>query len=92
MRKLKWRLLATANVLQGSLSSQNISIYPATDDNLSLLPSPIRPLGNTPYVEVGYGIENIFKFIRIDAVHRLTYLNNPGVRRFGIFVSTQFKL
>lgn len=91
MRKLKWRLLATANILKGSLRDENLSIYPLSDNQNSVLP-PIQPLGAMPYIEVGYGIENIFKFIRIDAVHRITYLNNTGVRKFGIFVTTQFKL
>ncbi|MDO1448719.1 DUF5686 family protein [Rhodocytophaga aerolata] len=91
MRKLKWRMLATANVLKGSLREENLHLYPQTVNQSSILP-PIQPLGSMPYVEVGYGIENIFKFIRIDAVHRLTYLNQPGVRKFGIFVTTQFKL
>jgi hypothetical protein len=92
MRKLKWRLLATANVLQGSLRNENTRLYPASDPDHAPLLSPIQSLGSTPYIEVGYGIENIFRFIRIDAVHRLTYLNNTGVRRFGVFITTQFKL
>jgi hypothetical protein len=49
-------------------------------------------LGDVPYVELGYGIENIFKFIRVDAIHRVTYRNRPGVSTFGVKVSTQFKL
>jgi hypothetical protein len=43
-------------------------------------------------MEVGYGIENIFKVMRIDAFHRLTYLNKPGVRSFGVKISFQFIL
>ncbi len=88
IRKLKWRLVATGNVLYGGLSNQNYTLTPP-DDNNNL---PIGRLGNTPYVEVGYGIENIFRFVRIDAIHRLTYLNNPDVRSFGVKVSLQFKL
>jgi hypothetical protein len=91
LKKLKWRLLATANVLKGSLRDENLRFYPLPNNQTATL-SPIQPLGTMPYVEVGYGIENIFKFIRLDAVHRLTYLQQPGARRFGIFVTTQFKL
>jgi hypothetical protein len=91
IKKLKWRMLATANVLQGSLRQENLQFYPASTDQTPLL-SPIQALGSTPYVEVGYGIENIFRFIRIDAVHRLTYLNHTQARRFGVFITTQFKL
>jgi hypothetical protein len=41
---------------------------------------------------LGYGVENIFKFFRVDFVHRLTYLNNPDARRFGVLFTAQFKL
>ncbi|MEZ4987829.1 MAG: hypothetical protein R2795_22840 [Saprospiraceae bacterium] len=30
-----------------------------------------------PYMEAAVGVENIFKFIRIDAVFRLTYNEHP---------------
>jgi Family of unknown function (DUF5686) len=86
IRKLKWRLLATGNVLYGNLSDRNYNLAPPEDD------LPIGRLGRTPYVELGYGIENIFRFLRVDAIHRLTYRDNPNVNRFGVKVSLQFKL
>lgn len=92
MRRLKWRLLATANVLYGGLRQENLDLYPKTDGTGAPVAAPFGALGDVPYVEVGYGIENIFRFLRIDAVHRLTYLDKPGVRRFGIRLSAQFKL
>jgi hypothetical protein len=49
-----------------------------------------------PYIEMGYGVENIFKFLRVDFIHRLSYLQNepekPSPRKFGIFFSFQFSL
>ena len=48
-------------------------------------------LENKPYVEVGYGVENIFRFLRVDFVHRLTYLDNPNVRNFGVLFTAQFQ-
>jgi hypothetical protein len=68
---------------------------------LTELPGDIIPLSigsldrGKPYVELGYGVENIFKFFRVDFIHRLTYLDyNPEVktRRFGILVGIQFSL
>ena len=44
-----------------------------------------------PYMETGAGIDNIFHFLRIDAVWRLNYLNNPGISKFGIKASAAFK-
>ncbi|NJN26794.1 MAG: carboxypeptidase-like regulatory domain-containing protein [Cyclobacteriaceae bacterium] len=92
IRKLNWRLLATGNVLYGSLRQENKDII-----------SPIDPDGNPtpgfnelnpaiPYVELGYGIENIFKVLRVDAIHRITYRDEPEAQKFVVKFSFQFKL
>jgi hypothetical protein len=93
LRKLKWRLVGSANILYGGLSTMNRNLI-ATDSD-----DPTRYLRvdglkkGLPYIEMGYGVENIFKFIRVDFVHRLSYLKNyPDARRFGVFVSAQFSL
>jgi hypothetical protein len=92
IRKLKWRLLGSASILYGSLRQENIDIM-----------SPVGPNGeptlefngldpDQPYIELGYGIENIFKFIRVDGVHRITYRDAPEAQKFALKVSFQFKL
>ena len=98
IRSLNWRLVATANVLYGSLSEANTQQPRKAPDGNDILPIP--PLGRLPYVEVGYGIENIFKFIRVDFIHRVTYREQPAVitrttsehMNFGIKVGAQFRL
>jgi len=91
IRKLKWRTFVTANVLWGTLSEANRTYTPAFD--VLGNPNPgINGLGRQPYAEVGYGIENIFRFLRVDFMHRLTYLDNPGAQRFGVKFSAQFRL
>ncbi len=40
-------------------------------------------------MEAGAGIENIFKFFRIDAFWRLSYLDHPNVAPVGIRFSLQ---
>ncbi len=92
MKKLKWRLLATGNILFGSLRESNLNNLPAlTEDGM-----PTDPIGlldpKRPYIELGYGIENIFKVIRVDFIHRLTYLENEDASKFGVKVSLQFIL
>lgn len=91
IRRLKWRFLATGKVLVGSVSSANKSLTPTTDEQGQPLLG-FQALGATPYVEVGYGIDNIFKVFRVDAIHRLTYRNSPGATPFGIKVSAWLKL
>jgi hypothetical protein len=91
IRKLKWRFVATGNVLFGSVNNQNVRLIPSQVDGIEVDGfTSLDP--KKPYAEVGYGIENIFRLIRIDFVHRLTYLNNPGAKPFGVKLSVQFKL
>jgi len=57
------------------------------DKHLSamILPSNTQRLTFTkPYMEFNIGIENIFQFIRIDAIWRLSYLDTPDISKFGI--------
>lgn len=93
MRKLKWRLTGLTNVIYGGLKEGNRNMPDrVTSDPTSpetLKPGYLDP--QTPYVEVGYGVENIFKFFRIDFVHRLTYLDDDA-RKFGILFTVQFQL
>ena len=84
IRALNWRFVATGNVLYGKLSDRSRRANGNTPD----LSGPI----STPYMEVGYGVENIFKFLRVDFIHRLTYRDTPGTSNFGIKVGAQFRL
>jgi hypothetical protein len=88
MRKLKWRLTGLANVMYGDVGERNQVIsyplpFPEGNNNLTF---------SKPYVELGYGVENIFRFLRIDFIHRLNYLENDRARSFGVLFTAQFKL
>ncbi len=84
-RKLKWRQFWTAKSLWGSLSSANTTLNNSKNS--------FKTLNNTTYLEVGTGIDNIFKLLRFDFVWRLS--NDPSglnkTSRFGIFGSFQFQ-
>jgi hypothetical protein len=47
-------------------------------------------LGSTPYIEGSVGVENIFKFIRVDAVKRFSYLDHPGIATWGLRTRVKF--
>lgn len=81
MRKLKWREVASLRGVYGSMS----------DENKSLLvnQNAFSTLSKKPYVEAGFGVENIFKILRFDFMYRLTYLDNPDISKFGIRGSLQ---
>ena len=87
LRKLKWRELITARVVYGQLNNRH--------SNILDLPSFSGSLSDRPYAEVSAGIENIFKVLRVDALWRLTYLDNNAqdinVLRFGIRAKLQFE-
>ncbi|QSE96654.1 DUF5686 and carboxypeptidase-like regulatory domain-containing protein [Fulvivirga lutea] len=91
MKKLKWRLVATANVLYGYLDTDNLNLLPEFDEN-GVEVQQIGRLTDDPYVELGYGVENIFKVLRVDFLHRLTYLDNPDASKFAVKFSFQFIL
>ncbi|MCE7061080.1 DUF5686 and carboxypeptidase-like regulatory domain-containing protein [Dyadobacter sp. CY343] len=91
IKKLKWRMLATGKLFYGSISESNLALTAATDDaghEIQLF----NKLKDRPYVELGYGIDNILKSGRIDFIHRLTYLDNPNVTPFAVKISFWFSL
>jgi hypothetical protein len=86
IRQLKWRLVASANVLFGSQRQENLDLMkdamPVINPRNSDVTRPKYTFsaldGHKPYIELGYGINNIFKIFRIQAFHRLTYLDHQS--------------
>ncbi len=87
VRKLKLREVVTFKGLFGGITDPN---NPDKTPGLMPFPSDLDgnqttfALDNKPYMEVGVGITNIFKILRIDFVKRLTYLDHPNVSNFSI--------
>jgi hypothetical protein len=90
VNKLKWRNYMVVKAAYGSMNDANKSIIPTTDENGSTL-STINTFNKEPYVEVGYGIENIFKIGTIGLVHRLNYRNLPDARLFGVNIGIRLQ-
>ncbi len=82
MRKLKWREVLGAKALIGRVNEAN--------KNTLIFPEHLYALDRGPYYEVSTGIENIFKIFRVDAIWRLSYLDNPKAIPFSIKASMQF--
>jgi len=89
LKKLKIREAVTFKGLIGSLSDKN---NPEKNNNIYRFPvdSKSRPMGKTPYMEVGVGIDNILTFLRVDYVWRLTYRDAPDIDKSGVRISLHF--
>ncbi len=92
VRKLKWRLLATGNVLFGKMSESGLAAQVTEDEFNRPLPQFNTLESGRPFAEVGLGVENIFKFFRVDVVRRLTYLENADINKTNIKFSFSFSL
>ena len=100
LKKLGLRTVIGANAAFGSFNDKLNGFYDPVTNRNAILPDSINgnPLTrfNTlsydkPYAELSYGIENIFRFLRVDLIHRLTWLENPDIRRFGVKISGVFR-
>ena len=72
--RLRLREVVSFSGVYGGLSAKNTP-SPNTP-GLYLLPDGCNPIGKIPYMEMTAGIENIFSFLRIDYVRRLSYAKN----------------
>ncbi len=89
LKKLKLREVVSFRGLYGSLSKKNDPAY-STDLYQFPIGTHCRGLGKTPYMEIGAGLDNIFTFLRVDYVWRLTYRNTPGANKSGVRIQLHF--
>ncbi len=92
IKKLKLRVIADINILYGDMSEDSFSrvIYPLNDLDQPII--PFRSFDSRPYIEVGYGVENILRVLSIQAFHRLTYLDQSNINKFGLKFNLEFNL
>lgn len=83
IKHLNIREVISSKIAWGNLNKNNTTIID--------LPSFSKGM-NKPYCEVGFGIENIFKYGRIDAIWRLSDNKNIKTSGFGIFFSVHIML
>lgn len=99
IKKLKLREIVLLRAAYGTLRDENNGIIGDPLAGASLIfPEGMSNL-QTPYVEAGVGLSNIFKVIRIDAIWRLTHRDMmvngesvPHPNRFVVNVGFEFNL
>ena len=87
VKKMKLRQFYTAKALIGSLSERNRLF------NMPLSSTyQFQSLNGTTYLELGTGVDNIFKVFRLELIWRMLPKPLPpeAVKRFGIFGSFRF--
>ena len=82
IKKLKWRELVAFRGMWGHLSDKNNPYY--SHEGLYLFPYGSYAFDKHPYMEMAVGIENIFKFLRLDYVWRLNYKDHPNIQTRGV--------
>lgn len=89
IKKLKLREVFSFRGVWGHLSKGNDPNY---NPDLFRFPaiSNTRGLSHTPYMEVGVGLDNIFRILRLDYVWRLSYRNGPGIDKSGLRLALHF--
>jgi hypothetical protein len=84
-RKLKWRQFWNIRTLWGSLSQEN--------SDLNNSAGTFKTINGKSYIELGTGIDNIFRFLRFDFVWLVSPTPLPANKssRFGVFGSFQLQ-
>lgn len=93
IKKLKWREVFVLKGVWGSLRDENNGSLPDTRAPL-LFPVGMSSVSD-PYLETGFGIENIFRIFRVDFIWRLTHRDPivPGqdIQNFAVNLSLALK-
>ena len=93
VKKLKWREFVTFKALWGDINENN-----RPENNPSLFQFPVNDAGipvmyrldHQPYMEAGFAVDNVFKFLRIDIVKRINYLHHPNMSEWGVRFKFRF--
>lgn len=89
LNKLKLREIFTFKGFVGGLSKKN---NPEFNNDLLKFPGDgtTVAMGHKPYMEIGVGIDNIFTFLRLDYMWRLSYRDRPNIDKSGLRLSLHF--
>ncbi len=74
LKKVKLREFISVKALWGNMSTKN--------KNILLLPVEMHTASKKPYVEIGFGVENILKLLQVSFTWRTTYRNEIGAQNF----------
>lgn len=90
--KLKLKEVISAKIVHGGLDDANdprlnpeLIQFNTIDGTDTGTPLTYAFEGSKPYIEYGFGIYNIFRFLRLDLIKRANYLDHPNIEKlFGV--------
>jgi hypothetical protein len=88
IKELQLREVLSFRGWYGDLSDKNNPEI--NGEGLYKFPENTYRMGDRPYMEVGVGVENIFKLIRLDYIWRLSYRDHEGVPNSGLRLKMKF--
>ncbi|MDR0743290.1 MAG: DUF5686 and carboxypeptidase regulatory-like domain-containing protein [Tannerella sp.] len=88
IRELQLREVLTFRGWYGDLSAKNNPDIAGV--GLYRFPENTYRMGDRPYMEIGVGVENIFKLIRLDYIWRLSYRDHNGAPNGGLRMKIKF--
>ena len=92
LKRLKWREVLVCKGVWGSLRNENNGSLPDTQAVL-LFPRGMSSVTD-PYIEAGFGVENILRVLRIDCIWRLTHrtpVEGQKIQNFAVNLSLNLK-
>lgn len=83
IRELKLREEFNIKLVYGGLRDQNMFMINNKD---------AKTFVDKPYIEAGFGFQNLFQVIGVDYIRRITYIDDlPEKKKWGIRVNLQFR-
>ncbi len=90
LRKWKLRNFGVVKTAYGHLSQTNKDLFSPIDEQGRRF-TPVNEFKDKPYVEAGFGIENLFRLVRVGYFRRFTYLDHANVSKWGINIGFEFQ-
>ena len=93
VKKLGWREHLGFKLLYGGLRKENNPEYNSQSIRFPSGESGQQntyAMSNKPYMEFSVGIENIFNFLQVRYIKRLSYLDHPSIDKQGFRFSIKF--
>lgn len=94
IKNLKLREVLYCRGTWGSLSDKNNPAIDASGNIFSYPTDRSKATGTVmkePFVEIGAGVENIFKIMSINWFKRMTYKNSPDVDQWGLRIAVHLQ-